>query len=674
MGVFQKNVPVRHDDVSAGIQGRRPGSAASSAAARRMPIGAELLPDGGVHFRLWAPKRTGVSVVLEAGPGAPAEIPLLREEDGYFSGAAAVAAAGTRYRYRLEGGTPRPDPASRFQPEGPHGPSEVVDPGVFRWTDRAWKGLPLNGQVFYEMHVGTFTPEGTWAAAERELGALAELGATAIEVMPVAEFPGRFGWGYDGVALFAPFHLYGLPDEFRRFVDRAHALGMGVLLDVVYNHYGPDGCYLQEFADEYFCAERKSNWGETPCFDGPGTQAVREFFLANGAYWIDEYHLDGLRLDATQNIHDDSAPHVLLELGRRVRAAAKGRATLVVSENEPQQAALVRPAEQGGYALDMLWNDDWHHSALVALASQDEAYFTDHRGRAQEFVSAAKYGFLFQGQWYRWQYQRRGTPALDLQPARFVHFLANHDQVANFRSGERPHRLTSPDRWRALTALLLLGPQTPLLFQGQEFSSSSPFLYFADHHPDLARLVERGRRESMAEFPNMALPEVGAGLPAPHDPATFERCKLDHGERRRRGHREAALLHRDLLRLRREDACFAAQRRGGLDGAVFSDDAFVLRFFGPAGDDRLLVVNLGRTLHYDPAPEPLLAPPAQARWRVLWSSQDPRYGGVGTLSPDASDMDRAVPGREQPRPRENWRVQGETAVVLAPAPLKAAAP
>jgi len=638
-------------------------------AVRRLAIGAEVFPDGGVHFRVWAPKRQHVSVVLDAGQGAPDEIELNVDKNSYFAGMAPGAAAGTRYRYRLDGASLLPDPASRFQPDGPLGSSEAVDFATFPWSDQVWRGLTLRGQVIYEMHIGTFTRAGTWVAAQRELKTLAALGVTAIELMPVADFAGDFGWGYDGVSLFAPFHRYGTPDDFRRFVDRAHTVGIGVVLDVVYNHFGPDGCCLRDFAEEYFAANHKSEWGETPCFDGPESGPVREFFLANAAHWIDEYHLDGLRLDATQSMYDDSKPHILAELGVRVRAIAGQRGTLIINEDETQRALLVRPAEQHGYGLDMVWNDDWHHSALVALMAQDEAYFTDYRGSAQEFVSAAKYGFLYQGQWYRWQQQRRGTPALDLDPARFVHFLANHDQVANARRGERSHRQTSPSRWRALTALLLLGPQTPMLFQGQEFSASAPFLFFADHRPELAALVEQGRRASVAQFASLALPEVSASLPAPHDPSTFERCKLDHGERHLPGHLEMWLLHQDLLRLRRQDPCFSAQRNGGLDGAVLSADCFVLRFFGGVGDDRLLLVNLGRTLHLDPAPEPLLAPPLRARWRILWSSQEPRYGGIGALAPDAPEMDRTVPTRPAPRPFENWHVQGETAMVLGPALL-----
>jgi maltooligosyltrehalose trehalohydrolase len=638
---------------------------------RRLPVGAEPAPDGGgVHFRVWAPKRSRVEVLLDAGGGArPAEraVPLDREPDGYFSALVPGAGVGTRYRYRLDGDAARPDPVSRWQPEGPHGPSAVVDPGAFRWTDATWRGVPPERHVVYELHVGTFTPEGTWAAAERELATLAELGVTTIEMMPVAEFPGRFGWGYDGVDLFAPTRLYGAPDDLRRFVDRAHALGLAVILDVVYNHLGPDGNYLRDFADEYFSTTHRTEWGDSLNFDGPRCEPVRELVLANVEHWVREYHLDGLRLDATQAILDDSPTHILREIGERVRAAAPGRATLVVNENEPQRAELVAPADRGGQALDMVWNDDWHHSAIVALTGRDEAYFTDYRGAPQEFVSAAKYGFLYQGQWYRWQRQRRGTPSLGVAAWRFVHFLQNHDQVANFGRGERVHRSAAAGRLRALTALLLLGPQTPMLFQGQEFAASATFLYFADHARELSRKVAEGRRAEVSQFANLALDEMGETFAAPHDPRTFERCKLDHRERER--HRPWWELHRDLLAVRRGDPCLAAPGVE-VDGAVLADGAFVLRFFAPDGDptgDRLLCVNLGRTLHFDPAPEPLLAPPAGARWRVCWSSEHPRYGGIGAPPPDAAEAPRSPARKPTLRwPRENWRLTGECALLLAP--------
>jgi maltooligosyltrehalose trehalohydrolase len=615
---------------------------------RRWPVGAEVMPQGGTHFRVWAPRRRQLAVVLEGG----ASFPLTAEEGGYFSGLVDEARAGMRYQFRLdEGERLYPDPASRYQPDGPHGPSAIVDPHVFKWTDADWLGVSLPGQVIYEMHIGTFTPEGTWAAAQRQLAALAELGVTVLEVMPVADFPGRFGWGYDGVNLFAPTRLYGTPDDFRCFVDAAHTQGLGVILDVVYNHLGPDGNYLKEFAEAYFTDRYTTDWGEAINYDGPHAAEVREYFLCNAAYWIAEFHLDGLRLDATQNIYDQSEDHFLAELGRRVRAAAAGRATLLVAENEPQEVIQVQALEQGGYGLDGLWNDDLHHSAMVALTGRNEAYYTDYRGTPQEFISALKYGYLYQGQYYKWQKQRRGTPSLKLPPAHFVTFTQNHDQIANSGRGERAHALTSPGRWRALTALLLLGPGTPMLFMGQEFAASSPFLYFADHNQELAPLVCKGRAEFLAQFRSLATPEAQAVLRDPCDPQTFELSKLDLSERER--HAEIYALHRELLRLRRSDPVFRAQRPGGLDGAVLGDEAFVLRFFGEAAgqldDDRLLLVNLGRDLHLHPAPEPLLAPPAGMHWEVLWSSEDPHYGGLGTPPLDTN---------------EGWRLPGHAAVVL----------
>ena len=320
------------------------------------------------------------------------------ERDGYFSGLL-PATPGALYRFRLDGKNAYPDPVSRFQPEGPHGPSQVVDPSRFVWTDQAWRRCGREGQIVYEMHIGTFTREGTWDAAIKELPALADLGVTVLEVMPVADFPGRFGWGYDGVYLFAPTRLYGTPDDLRRFVERGfHALGVGVILDVVYNHLGPDGCYLGEFAAAYFTERYKNEWGEALNFDGDDAEPVREYFSANAGYWIDEFHLDGLRLDATQQIFDKSPEHVLTAIGKKVRAAAKGRATIIVAENEVQEVRLVRPIDQGGYGLDMLWNDDYHHSAVTVLTGHNEAYYTDYLGTPQEFVSAAKWGYLYQGQ------------------------------------------------------------------------------------------------------------------------------------------------------------------------------------------------------------------------------------------------------------------------------------
>jgi maltooligosyltrehalose trehalohydrolase len=613
--------------------------------SRRLPIGAEVQGEG-THFRIWAPMRKRAAVVPEGGRSRRLE----PEGNGYHSAFLAGIGDGGQYRVQLDDDPfPYPDPASRFQPGGPDGPSQIVDPYRFRWTDRDWKGISLAGQVLYEMHIGTFTSEGTWHSAEQQLPELAALGITCLEVMPVAEFPGRFGWGYDGVNLCAPSHLYGSPDDFRGFVDAAHRSGLGVILDVVYNHFGPDGNYLSAFSPAYFSKKYETDWGEAINFDGPNSGPVREFYLANAAYWIDEYHLDGLRLDATQNIYDDAAPdrHILTEIGRSVRAAAKGRATFVVNENEPQHSELCTPIKDGGYGLDGLWNDDFHHSAEVALTGRNEAYYTDYRGTPQEFISAAKFGYLYQGQWYGWQKKRRGHPGFNLPPWAFINFLENHDQVANSGRGLRLHQLSHPGRYRAMLAMLLLGPGTPMLFQGQEFAATSPFVYFADHRPELAKLVKAGRVEFLHQFDSLTDPAMEAVFAPPNDPASFTRCKLDFAQRETNA--AAYRLTRDLLALRRNDPVFSTPRAGGVDGAVLGEHTFALRFFG-GGLDRLLLINLGRDLHPSSIPEPLLAPPPNAVWRPLFSTEDPRYGGSG-IAPIESE-------------ERGWRIPGESATVL----------
>ncbi|AKT44164.1 malto-oligosyltrehalose trehalohydrolase [Chondromyces crocatus] len=621
-----------------------------AAVSRRLPVGAEPTA-GGVSFRVWAPRREVVRVVVSAPGEAPLTVQLDVEGNGYFSKLVQGLGVGTRYAFRLDDDAQLyPDPASRWQPEGPHLPSEVVDPSAFTWRVDAFPGLSLKGQVLYEMHIGTFTPEGTWEAAMQELPALAALGITALEIMPIAEFPGRFGWGYDGVSLFAPYHHYGTPDDVRRFVDQAHALGLGVILDVVFNHLGPDGNYLGQFSADYFSNRYKTDWGAAINFDGERSAAVREFFLANAGYWIDEYRFDGLRIDATQCIFDSSPEHILADVAQRVRAAGGRRATLLIAENEPQDSRIVRAVEAGGFGLDALWNDDFHHSAMAALTGHNGAYYSETRGAPQELVSVAKWGYLYQGQRYAWQKQRRGTASLDLAPAQFVAFLQNHDQVANSARGRRVHALSSPGRVRALTAFTLLIPATPMLFQGQECNSSKPFLYFADHHPELATLVSRGRADFLVQFPTLQDPEAQRRLDEPADPATFHQCKLDPLERERNA--EAVSLHRDLLTLRREDPTFSAQRPRGVDGAVLGPEAFVLRFFGERGEDRLLLVNLGLDLRLVPAPEPLLAPPSGRRWGLLWSSEAPRYGGEGTPPVETE--------------AEGWFLPGHAAVVLRP--------
>lgn len=626
-------------------------------------IGAEPVP-GGVEFRVWAEDRRRVEVLIESGPGgngSPRAVELEPEDDGHFAGLVEDAGPGTRYRFRLDGGPSYPDPASRFQPEGPHGPSEVVDGSGFPWTDDGWQGISMPGQVLYEMHVGTFTPQGTWAAAIDELPRLAELGVTTVEVMPVSEFPGEFGWGYDGVLPFAAYRRYGRPDDFRRFVDRAHALGLGVILDVVYNHLGPDGAYHKEFSRRYYHTSReKTEWGDSLNFDGEGSGPVREYFLQSAEYWIREFRLDGLRLDATQAIHDDSPEHFLAELSRRVRAAAGDRSIILVAEDESQQTTKLRPLGEGGHGLDAAWNDDFHHAAVVALTGRSEAYYCDYAGSPQELISAIKWGFLFQGQYFSWHGRPRGTPSIGFPAQSFVTFLQNHDQVSNSARGDRLNMLTGPGRWKAMTAVWLLAPQTPMLFQGQEYGASNSFLYFADHVDELAALVHKGRTEFLAKFRSIgASPEVLERIPHPGRRESFEGSKLDPGERRRNAPIEA--LHRDLLRLRREDPMFAAQRADLVHGAVIGPEALVLRYFDPAGGDdcRLVLANLGRDLFPNPTAEPLMAAPPGRRWEKIWYSEHPDYGGVGAPPYEVNDR---------------WRVPGHATLVLKPVPDEGARP
>jgi len=618
---------------------------------RKTSVGAEVIPGAkGTHFRVWAPERKSVEVVFE---DQRPPIRLTAEGNGYFSGLVEKAGSGIRYKYAL-GGETYPDPASRFQPTGPHGYSEVIDPSSFAWSDQAWPGARLEGQVIYELHIGTFTKDGTWRSAAEKLEYLRETGLTMLEIMPVADFPGRFGWGYDGVQPYAPGSIYGTPDDMRTFVDRAHAVGLAVILDVVYNHLGPDGNYLPKFSPFYLTDKHRTDWGQAINFDGDENGPVREFFRENAAYWIREFHLDGLRLDATQDIHDESEPHILAEITQAARAAAGDKPIVLIAENEPQCTRLIKPIEHGGFGIDALWNDDYHHTAMVALTGKADAYYSDYRGTAQELLSAVKYGYLYQGQWYRWQAKRRGTSALGVRRAAMINFIQNHDQVANSGRGQRVHELTSPGMFKAVVALSLLAPGTPMIFQGQEFGASSPFLFFADHEPELGKLIRNGRVEFLEQWRSLRLPEMRKCLDDPSALATFERSQLNHDEVQ--NHAETYAVHRDLLRLRREDPVISRQGAGGIDGAVLSSSCFVVRFFTKDfQQDRLLIVNLGADLELNPAPEPLLGPLEGTQWTVLWSSDNPQYGGCGTAPLDSDD---------------NWKIPGQAAVVLYPVPAE----
>lgn len=610
---------------------------------RKYPIGAEIIDGAGVHFRVWAPDHREVELALEIADRTPLFYPMEPEPNGYFSLLCTDACEGSLYQFRLSRSKQLYcDPASRYQPHGPSGPSCVVNP-TYSWTDEKWGGLGLHGHVAYEMHIGTFTQAGTFEAAARELKELAELGISFIELLPINDFPGDFGWGYDGVNLFAPTHLYGTPQDLKRFIDSAHQLDMGVVLDVVYNHLGPEDNQMINFSQEYLSDQFGTDWGKAINFDSPES---RNFFLTNARYWIEEYHFDGLRLDATPWLFSSTHPHILEDLSRTIKAAGGKRKVLVIGENEQQDTKLLRPYDKGGYGFDMLWNDDFHHSAHVRLTGKREAYYTDYLGSPQEFISSLKYGFLYQGQYYDWQKKERGTPDLNLPPHSMIIYLENHDQIANSAYGLRLHKESDMGNYKALVTLLLLSPNTPLIFQGQEFSSKQPFYYFAHHSPALSPLVRSGRRENLAQFPRLATTEIRQILPDPGNPMTFVACKLEFRDRETNA--KTYQLYRDLIKLRRTDPVFKKMQACQLDGAVLTEDAFLIRYFGGEDGDRILIVNFGPDHYFNPAPEPLIVAGPNLKFEILWSSESWNYGGEGT----------------PPINVPYWKMLGHSAIVL----------
>ena len=545
----------------------------------RCAFGPQLLPEGGTLFRLWAPSARQVALLLDP-EGQSAEHAMQALEGGWHVLQVAEAGAGTRYKFAVDGGMPVPDPASRYNPLDVHGPSEVVDPRRYAWGDADWRGRPWAEAVVYELHIGAFTPEGTYQAARGKLAGLAELGITAIEIMPLADMPGRHNWGYDGVLPYAPDAAYGSPDELRALVDHAHSLGLMVLLDVVYNHFGPDGNYLHSFCPEFFNPQHQTPWGAAINFDGPQHGPVRQFFIENALYWIEEFHIDGLRMDAVHQIRDDSAQHIVAEITERLRAGpGQQRHLHVVLENEFNQAGpLARDAAGQPPHATAQWNDDVHHCAHVLLTGETDGYYLDYAADPLALLGQGlAEGFVYQGQGSpRDPGHLRGEPSGHLPPLAFVSFLQNHDQIGNRAMGERLDALIDPAdeaRLHAIYACVLLSPHIPMLFMGEEFAASSPFLYFCDFEGELATAVSNGRRAEFAPFKAFADEAARARIPDPNAAATFALSKLRWEERSEdmstRHGRRLALL-RELLRLRRQHLMplLSGARQGGSYGAA----------------------------------------------------------------------------------------------------------
>jgi maltooligosyltrehalose trehalohydrolase len=602
-------------------------------------IGA-VAQDGGVLFRLWARGRETVEVVLFDGDAERQRHGLAPEGNGWFSAFVPGIGAGARYKYRIDGEGPFPDPASRFQPEGVHGPSEVVDL-VYPWRTTDWQGRSLEEMVIYELHVGTATAEGTFEGLISRLPYFRSLGVTAIELMPVADFPGDRNWGYDGVSLWAPARAYGRPEDLQRLVDAAHEEGLTVILDVVYNHLGPDGNYLGVYSSDYFTERHHTPWGSAINFDGRDARPVRDFFVQNALYWIHQFQIDGLRLDATHEIFDDSEVHILRELAERVEESLPaGRKVILFAENEHNDASLVAPPSEGGCGLDGIWADDLHHQLRRALAGDHEGYYADYSGTVNDIAQTLRRGWFFEGQPAPTTGKRRGTVVDEMPYAAFVQCIQNHDQIGNRAFGERLNHDIDLALFRAASTLILLTPATPLLFMGQEWAASSPFLFFTDHSPELGRLVTEGRRAEFAGFSTFADEAVREQIPDPQATETFLDSKLKWDERKREPHDGVLQLYKDVLALRATHPALQARSRESVRVEAPGSDYLVMRRDGAQGA-LVVIFNPGGRLELDLGELDLTR---QHEWRLRLSSEDRRYGGEDGVALDGKRLTMAGPG------------------------------
>jgi maltooligosyltrehalose trehalohydrolase len=539
----------------------------------------------GALFRLWAPAAKTVALRLAS---QSEDFAMDQCGDGWFERRPHGIGAGARYQFVIDGNRAVPDPASRFQPEDVGGPSELIDPMAFEWSDDKWKGRPWHEAVIYELHIGAFTREGTYRAAMRELERLARLGITAIELMPLADFAGSRNWGYDGVLPFAPDSSYGRPEELKALIVEAHRLGVMVFIDVVYNHFGPEGNYLPFYAPSFF-AKRSTNWGQAIDF----TSMARRFFIDNALYWLDEYHLDGLRLDAAHAIEDATTPHFLEELATTARRACAGREIHLMLENDKNAPHyLERRADGRPILYNAQWNDDFHHVIHVILTGETDGYYADYaRDPIDKLGRTLTQGFIYQGERSTYRDASRGQASAHLPPLAFINFLQNHDQIGNRALGERMTCLTTRDALAAAAAVLLLAPSPPLLFMGEESGAKNPFLFFADFSGRLAEAVRDGRRREFARFPAFASSDAQARIPDPFALTTFERSRIDSVKAPT--HAEISTLYQTLLRLRHREVIPRLQGPRGFAAGYHCDGAVLTaHWLLPDGNPLSLLANL----------------------------------------------------------------------------------
>lgn len=595
-------------------------------------VGAQLRADE-VFFRVWAPARRSVDVVLHQRDGTRAIHPMTRDAQGYWTTTVKSIGAGARYHYRLDGILDRPDPASRAQPEGVHGPSMVIDL-AFDWRDSDWLGLPRENLIIYELHVGTFSEVGTFDGVIERLSYLRSLGVTAIELMPVADFQGERNWGYDGVALYAPAWVYGGVPGFKRLVDAAHREGLAVILDVVYNHLGPSGNYLRDFSSDYFTDRHQTPWGDAPDFDGENAGPVRDFFIENACYWMEEYHLDGLRLDAVHEIVDQSDRHVLSELADALRELLpEARHYAVFAEHPRNEARLALPRQADGHGLDGIWADDFGHVVRVTLTGEQQGHLGAYRGGATELARVLQDGWLYQGEPDRRTGRLRGSSADALAPNSLVYAIETHDYVGNRALGERLGSLITPATYRAVSALLLLSPGLPMLFMGQEWGASSPFLYFTDHDEELGRKVVEGRRKEFAAFSTFQKEAV----PDPQNLDTFLRSRLRWQERSDPAHKDILALYRDLITFRKGEPLYQTLRREDVQAWPIGDKAVAMRLDSPRKEYVLFIaIVLDTSLTSFRLDQEYI-------WELVVDTEASRYGGKTSVSNSRSKVTLSGP-------------------------------
>jgi maltooligosyltrehalose trehalohydrolase len=592
-------------------------------------LGASHLGDSRCQFCVWAPSANSVKVHLLSPEDKL--LPLASNERGYFSGIFEGVAPGSLYVYNLEGQGEYPDPASRFQPHGVHGPSQVLDE-QFEWGDVEWQGIPITEYLVYELHTGTFTPQGTFDAVTDHLDRLKHLGITAVEIMPVAQFPGSRNWGYDGVYPFAVQDTYGGPTGLKKLVNACHRSGLAVILDVVYNHFGPEGNYLAKFGP-YFTERYRTPWGAAMNLDGPDSDEVRRLFIENALYWVNEFHMDALRVDALHGIVDQSAQPFLQELAQRVHEAAGQlkRQIFVLGESDLNDTRVLRSPLDGGFGFDAQCNDDFHHSVHALLTGEQNGYYGDF-GEMAQLAKAWNEGFVYSGEYSKYRRRRHGNSSRDIPGRSFVVATQNHDQVGNRMLGERLSQLVSFDSLKLAAGLVLLSPFIPLLFMGEEWGETAPFLYFISHSdPDLIEAVRRGRREEFAGF------AWQGESPDPQDETTFSRCQINHDLREEGHHRTLYNFYRELIRLRKHVPCLARLDKNASKARCFENSEFLHVQRWGDGTEVTLLFNIGKGTA---SPR---VPLSRGRWHKLLDSADQCWDGPGTRIPEEIVSDGLVP-------------------------------